>query len=398
MPLLVSLIALLACGGSTDTAASSDTGGVIDADGDGFTSDVDCDDTDPAVHPEAEERCDGLDNDCDGSSDEGDASDAAAWYRDGDSDGYGDPNSTTSACQGPPGYVADSTDCDDTSEAVNPAASEVCNDGLDNDCDGDESACYLSGTIDLEDATALISGESAGVRLGSALSGAGDVDGDGLEDVLVGAPYDNERGSIAGAAYLMAAPLAGGLTISTARATLLGTSAGHTAGSAVSGAGDLDDDGYADLLIGAITADGGGSDSGEAYLVLGPVSDRVLLADTDAKIVGELSADAASTSIAGVGDVNADGLGDLLIGAPGYGDGGFQSRGAAYLVLGIRPAPSICLMPLPGSSGAAPTSCSAARSRLQETKTATASRICSSPRQAGREATARAGCSCSTGP
>ncbi len=103
----------------------------------GFVSDgTDCDDSDPAVNPGALELCNGVDDDCDGSTDEDDASDAATWYADSDGDGYGDASATADACSAPSGYVGDDTDCDDGDAAVSPAASELCN-GMDDDCDGD---------------------------------------------------------------------------------------------------------------------------------------------------------------------------------------------------------------------------------------------------------------------
>ena len=101
----------------------------------------DCDDEDEEVHPDAEELCDEIDNDCDGTADEGDAGDATSWYADDDSDGYGDPDEGVTACDQPTGYVDDSSDCDDTNSTVNLAAAETC-DGVDEDCDGsiDEGA------------------------------------------------------------------------------------------------------------------------------------------------------------------------------------------------------------------------------------------------------------------
>ncbi len=124
----------------------------LDGDGDGYgdphrsvraceqpadatTDDSDCDDSRDDVFPGAAEYCDGADNDCDGVTDEDDALDAPSWFADADGDAFGDPDSVTHACSRPTGYVADDTDCDDTSPDVSPAADEWCN-GYDDDCDG----------------------------------------------------------------------------------------------------------------------------------------------------------------------------------------------------------------------------------------------------------------------
>ena len=111
-----------------------DTGNIVtDVDADGYTADNDCDDLDAAIHPDADERCNGLDDDCDGTVDED--MNVPTWYADADTDGYGDTSQASQACQAPTDYVADSTDCDDTDTAINPGATEACN-GLDDNCDG----------------------------------------------------------------------------------------------------------------------------------------------------------------------------------------------------------------------------------------------------------------------
>jgi hypothetical protein len=113
--------------GSTSRACSQPSGSTADA--------TDCDDGEVAINPGVRERCNGVDDDCDGVVDEDDAADTLTWYADGDGDGYGDAGSSRAACSQPSGHVADDSDCDDASSTVNPAATELCN-GVDDDCDG----------------------------------------------------------------------------------------------------------------------------------------------------------------------------------------------------------------------------------------------------------------------
>ncbi len=99
----------------------------------GFVADnTDCDDTNANVNPGATEICNGIDDDCDGMTDEGVQN---TYYADTDSDGFGDPGNTSMACTAPAGFITDNTDCDDTDNTVYPGAPELC-DGQDNNCDG----------------------------------------------------------------------------------------------------------------------------------------------------------------------------------------------------------------------------------------------------------------------
>jgi len=102
----------------------------------------DCNDNAADINPAATEICDGLDNNCNGSTDEGVQS---TFYEDVDGDGYGDPNSFTMDCMAPIGYVSNDDDCDDTDDEINPGASETC-DGIDNNCNGmsDEGLTYTT--------------------------------------------------------------------------------------------------------------------------------------------------------------------------------------------------------------------------------------------------------------
>lgn len=105
-----------------------------------ISENTDCDDSNSAVNPSGTETCnDGVDDDCDSAADDLDAEGAtgkSTWYTDADSDSFGDPASGFSACEQYAGTVADVTDCDDSNNAVNPSAEEMCNSGMDDDCDG----------------------------------------------------------------------------------------------------------------------------------------------------------------------------------------------------------------------------------------------------------------------
>lgn len=105
---------------------------IVDNDQDGYTSDVDCDDGDSSIFPDSEEFCDGVDNDCDGSVDEGVMQ---IFYPDVDGDGFGDENAPEESCIAQDGFVFAGNDCDDNDASIFPGGVEKCDD-VDNDCDG----------------------------------------------------------------------------------------------------------------------------------------------------------------------------------------------------------------------------------------------------------------------
>lgn len=106
----------------------------IDEDGDGYTSEEDCNDADPQVYPGAAERCDGLDNNCNGLADE---SLPLTAYPDADGDGFGQAGSAAS-CAGGAGTSTNASDCQDNNPSIYPGAPDPTGDGLDKSCDGDD--------------------------------------------------------------------------------------------------------------------------------------------------------------------------------------------------------------------------------------------------------------------
>ncbi len=281
----------------------------VDADGDGYPEDTDCDDEDRLVHPGAVEVCDGVDSDCDGSApiDEADA----------DGDGF-------RVCAG---------DCDDRTAAANPSLAEVCGDGLDNDCDGTRNGCGLLGVIPLTDADLTLLGEAAGSKAGASVAGVGDVDGDGFDDLLIGAPGDGIRFTHGGSAHLVLGPLEGTYSLADADATYVGEHYAALAGAHVAAAGDLDGDGLPELLVGALGSDDAGPYAGASYVVRATAMGAQSLALAAAKLVSEAYFYDNAAVVAVGGDLNGDGTTDLIVGAPGYGPD-YRADGKVYLLHG----------------------------------------------------------------
>ena len=197
----------------------------------------DCDDQDAERNPGADEVCNGVDDDCDGTVDGGSA-DASTWYADADQDGFGDPDTTELACDAPPGFIADAGDCDDTTAEAWPGRPEVCGDGLDNDCNGFASEPCIGD--DLEGAE-RIDGEAGGDHAGAGLLGPGDVDGDGLDDLVVASSEHDATDALnGGTIYLLHGPVSPGILLEDAAWTFEGVDKNEELGaSLVAGEGWL---------------------------------------------------------------------------------------------------------------------------------------------------------------
>lgn len=158
------------CGDSVDYNCDGSSG-TVDADQDGFGACYDCDDASSSVNDNAVEVCNRIDDDCDQIIDE-DAADASTWYADIDGDGYSDRDSTLVACDQPDGFIPAATrdDCDDADPSIFPRADDVPQDGVDQDCDGEDAAFADTGT-GADDESGSGSGDADTQPCGCASSG-----------------------------------------------------------------------------------------------------------------------------------------------------------------------------------------------------------------------------------
>ncbi len=204
----------------------------------------------------------------------------------------------------------------------------------------------LGSEIDAVDASDLgyashrFTGQAAGDMAGFSVAGAGDVDGDGLEDVLIGADCNGDGGDLAGKAYLVLSGTLGETSsgsLALADVQLIGESAGDRAGGSVDAAGDVDGDARGDVLVGACYNSQGSSNEGKAYLVLGSrlvLGGSVDLGEVDDAWLGISTGDLAGRTVAGGGDIDGDGIFDLLIGATHANETGDNDVGKVFVILG----------------------------------------------------------------
>ncbi|HZM69903.1 MAG TPA: FG-GAP-like repeat-containing protein, partial [Candidatus Cryosericum sp.] len=187
-----------------------------------------------------------------------------------------------------------------------------------------------------------VSGDRANAKLGAAVAFAGDVNGDGFDDILVGSPSDAIDTVGGGRVYLYLGSASGPAV--TATWSYDSVQAGAMLGSAVASAGDLNGDGYGDVVIGAPAYDAPASNSGRAFVFYG--SSTGLPAAPSIVLDGPTFNARLGASVAGVGDYNGDGFDDLGIMAPGFTQNGRTGRGFLYFgsVAGIPGTPSGSLL------------------------------------------------------
>ena len=188
----------------------------------------------------------------------------------------------------------------------------------------------ITGNLNAASANARISAEAFGDNLGFSVAAAGDVNDDGFDDVLIGARSNDAAGIQAGRVYLFLGPISGDLLATSANAIISG-GAFDEVGRAVAPAGDLNGDGFADILLG--TDVGGSADEGRAYLFYGPLSGQRAVTSADAIILGTFANESLGAAVAPAGDVNGDGTDDIIVGAPRFPLNG-NDPGRAYVFYG----------------------------------------------------------------
>ncbi len=347
-----------------------------DRDGDGYDHLEDCDDLDPEKNPGAREYCDGVDNDCDGRIDE----DWVVLYTDEDGDGFGVVREQTSMCWQlavkQPGLARVAGDCNDLRADVRPGAESACDgdsncNDVDFDCDGvvdcDADADGLSdcscGGSDVDDLDPevldygfdwvdgcddnldgepdvfltdqpdiLVEGTLEDWYVGSSVSLHRDLDGDGIQDLVVGAKRadgpgeDGERTEEnAGAVWVVYGPItdevirleATDLDADERLASWYGISSGQSLSSVL--VGDLDGDWAGDFVFGCTEAEGGVRGTGSLHIFPGPFreQDGVSVEDASFALMGQREGDTiGERERACVLDFTGDGLDDLVVGSP----------------------------------------------------------------------------------
>ena len=179
-----------------------------------------------------------------------------------------------------------------------------------------------------------MAGAATGDQFGAAVCTAGDVNGHGYDDVVVGAPYNDTAGTDAGRAYVF---YGGASPNNAVDLTLTALAAGDHFGLAVGTAGDVNVDGYDDVVAGAPNNDAAGADAGAAYVFYGGASPDAV---ADATLTAEAAGDDFGFAVGTAGDVNGDGRADIVIGA--YGNDAIAGNAGRAYVCYLDPPKAAC--------------------------------------------------------
>jgi hypothetical protein len=334
------------CDGLLDEADDSLTDGAAwyeDADGDGWGTgeaqtgaceapggtasvDGDCDDGDAGVNPGVAEVCDeaAVDEDCDGLADDADDSVAGTfpWLADVDGDGWGDSAVVTLACLQPAGTAATGGDCDDADAAVNPDATEVCDEAaVDEDCDGlanDADPSVADATTWYVDADGDGYGDTAAVlcfaTAGYASEGGDCDDSDPATHPGATEPCGSGDLDCDGAEWTCP-PCSGSLSVSSAASAFEGDEAADFVGGLLLSTDDVDGDGDSDLIFAGYNLDSpDASDAGMVVQLLSPLSSGGSASSSaDGALYGSTGHADVGKYGGYVGDIDGDGTGDLYL-------------------------------------------------------------------------------------
>jgi hypothetical protein len=292
------------------------------------TNSDDCNDDDPLISPSEEELCDGIDNDCNFEIDDEPAN-QLKFYRDQDGDFFGDSEVWMESCSSSIGWVDDQTDCDDTRADINPDADEICETGVDENCNDDAYECYFSGQHWDQDANLILMGNNDNDQLGSAIAWAGEWDENDGDELWIGAPDHDAIKSNAGVASIFGANQQGQMLAEHSGQVSLWGEIGQAAlGTTVLSLQDADGDGRKEL----VAATPSSSDNALSFVFSGDepntliLEPRMTLESNAGKIkLGE--------TLAALSDLDGDGLEELLVGCPDFDYGSEQKNGAVAIVL-----------------------------------------------------------------